>query len=339
MGLAVEIDADGGVEYEATLSSRFELRAIKTQKILDKLGGSKTEGGSSAPIPVSKALSVVKLADLTDVDLTAPSTGSLLQWNGARWVDVVGNLDLLADVATTGASAPTDGQALVYQASSGLWKPGTVSGGGGGSGGLPTVRATNSAYSGTGPTASVTIPATAVVGDLLVVFVGADWGVNNKTGYTGWWNIGFADGANTNISAFAKICQAGDAGSTFSVTLAGGTAWTMWASAIQGGKYVRPSTASQFRQGSSGSSQTFTAPLQPLSANDLVLLWGGCRTGSKTVTWTVGTAVASRTADSLWSSALWKVDGGLLSTNPTVSTVGGAGLGGLCQAGLAISGT
>jgi hypothetical protein len=342
VGLAVDIDQDGAVNFEATLSSKFEVRAVKLKRLMDKLGGSERSGAGSdtaSPIPVTKALSTAELAGLADVDLTSPAVGSLLEYNGARWVDVVPNLDLLADVDTTGAETPTDGQALVYQSSSGLWKPATVAGGGGGGGvTIPTIRATNSAYAATGPTASVTIPATAVVGDLLVVFVGADWGVNGKTGYTGWWNIGFADGSNTNISAFAKICQAGDIGATFSVTLAGGTAWTMWATAIQNGKYVRPSTASQFRQGSSGSSQTFTAPLQPLSANDLVLLWGGCRTGSKTVTWTVGTAVASRTTDGLWSSALWKTDG-LLSTNPTVSTVGGAGLGGLCQAGLAISST
>lgn len=132
VGLAVDIDAGGVVQYEATLASRFEVRAVKTQRLLDKLGGSERSGSGSAagsPIPVAKAVSVVKLADLSDVDLTAPATGSLLQWNGARWVDAVGNLDLLADVVTSGASAPTNGQALVYDSAAGLWKPGTVGGG------------------------------------------------------------------------------------------------------------------------------------------------------------------------------------------------------------------
>jgi hypothetical protein len=132
VGLAVDIDADGVVQYEATLQSRFEVRAIKTQRLLDKLGASERSGSGSAaasPIPVSKAMSVVKMADLADVDLTAPSTGSLLQWNGARWVDVVGNLDFLADVDTSGTEAPTAGQVLTYDAGAGLWKPATAAAG------------------------------------------------------------------------------------------------------------------------------------------------------------------------------------------------------------------
>lgn len=144
-GLAVDIDADGAVQYEATLSSRFEVRAVKTQRLLDKLGGSERSGSGGAaasPIPVSKVVSAVNLADLSDVDLTAPAAGSLLEFSGGRWVDVVANLDLLADVETSGASAPTDGQALVYDSASGLWQPGTIAGGGGGGGsGLAAVVA------------------------------------------------------------------------------------------------------------------------------------------------------------------------------------------------------
>jgi hypothetical protein len=132
-GLAVDIDADGVVQYEATLSSRFEVRAVKTQRLLDKLGASERSGSggaASSPIPVSKAISTVNLADLSDVDLTAPAPGSLLQYSGGRWVDVVANLDLLADVETAGTSAPANGQALLYDTASGLWKPGTVAAGG-----------------------------------------------------------------------------------------------------------------------------------------------------------------------------------------------------------------
>jgi hypothetical protein len=140
LGLAVDIDAGGTVEYEATLQSRFEARAVKTQRILDKLGGSSRSGAggkSSSPIPVSKAISAVKFGDLTDVDLTAPAAGSLVNFSGGRWVDVVPNLDLLADVDTVG-TPPANGQALVFDTASGLWKPGTVASGGGGGGGQST---------------------------------------------------------------------------------------------------------------------------------------------------------------------------------------------------------
>lgn len=129
MGLAVDIDADGVVKVEATLQSRFESRAVKMKRLMDKLGGSERSGSGSdaaSPIPVVKAVSVVKLEDLADVDLTAPAAGSLLQFSGGRWIDVIGNLDLLADVSTAGTDAPTNGQALVYDGTAGLWKPGTV---------------------------------------------------------------------------------------------------------------------------------------------------------------------------------------------------------------------
>jgi hypothetical protein len=134
LGLAVEIDADGAVNFEATLQSRFEARAVKLQKVLDKLGGSSRSGAGSAassPIPVTKTLSALALGELSDVDLTLPPAGSLLNYSGGRWVDVVPNLDLLADVSTSGDDGPEDGNALVYDAAAGLWTPGAVAGGGG----------------------------------------------------------------------------------------------------------------------------------------------------------------------------------------------------------------
>jgi hypothetical protein len=336
--ITVKTGTDGYPEVELTMLSRFEARMIKLQKMLDKLGGS-SQGEGSAPIPVSESMGAVLLEDLKNVNTAGVLTGDVLSRNGSgQWVDATPNLNFLTDVDTV-STPPTNGQTLVYDSATGLWKPGTVAGGGGGGLSVPTVRATNTGYQATGSTVPVVIPATAQVGDLLIIVIGADWGVANKAALPLWWNIGFADGSNTNVASFMKICVAGEPGSTVNFTLAGATASSWCATAINGGKYVRPSTASQHRQGASGATQTFTAALQPLSANDLILLWGGCRTGSKTITWTEGALVAGtgRTTDGLWSSALWAVPGGKVMINPTVSTVGGASLGGLCQAGLAIS--
>jgi len=332
MGLAVDIDADGAVEYEATLSSRFEVRAVKTQKILDKLGGSKASGDASAPIPVSKSLSVVKVGDLADVDLTSPAAGSLLQFTGGRWVDVVANLDLLADVETTGASAPTNGQALVYESSSGLWKPGAVAGGGG-SGASPTVRATASNYnaSNAGP-ATVVVPATVQVGDLLLAFVGGDWNVSN-TAITGWTFLGALNGSNTGVSAFAKIAVAGDAGSTFSATMGGTGGWDAWIVAVQNGHLAR---GQQFIQNASATSTLLPTRLYPVDSRDLVVMFGHARApGNKTILWNLGTAVASRTADAGHASTVW-VATGQLAAQPTISNAGNAGTSGYAAAVLAI---
>lgn len=60
------------------------------------------------------------------------------RFNGTVWAELAtggggggGALDDLSDVDTT-TVAPTDGQALVYDAGTSTWKPGTVAGGGGG---------------------------------------------------------------------------------------------------------------------------------------------------------------------------------------------------------------
>lgn len=83
------------------------------------------------------------LNDLNDVDtVTAPPTdGQALLWDNTAglWVpgavSVANSLDDLTDVDIS-TTPPTDGQALVWDNTAGLWVPGTASGGGGGS---PTI--------------------------------------------------------------------------------------------------------------------------------------------------------------------------------------------------------
>lgn len=66
-------------------------------------------GGSGSPIA---------LDDLTDVTIVSPSSGQVLQYNGANWVNatVTYDLDDLTDVAVAG---PTTGQILEYNGA--LW--------------------------------------------------------------------------------------------------------------------------------------------------------------------------------------------------------------------------
>lgn len=59
-------------------------------------------------------------------------SGRTWVWNGSAWqlqTESSTTLNSLSDVA---APSPSDGQALVYNASSGKWIPGTASGGTGG---------------------------------------------------------------------------------------------------------------------------------------------------------------------------------------------------------------
>lgn len=123
MAISVDLSDDGYPVVELTLQSRFESRQIKQQKMLDKMGS----GGSasaSTPIPASSAIAASKLGDLQDVDATNVLEGSVLQRVGGKWVDVTPNLSFLTDVDTSGVAS---GNALVFDAATGLWKPGAPS--------------------------------------------------------------------------------------------------------------------------------------------------------------------------------------------------------------------
>jgi hypothetical protein len=328
VGLAVDIDQDGKVEFEATLSSRFEVRAVKLKRLMDKLGGSERSGSGSdtaSPIPVTKAMSTMDLAGLADVDLTSPASGSLLQWNGARWIDVVGNLDLLSDVATAGANAPTDGQVLTYQSSSGLWKPATAAGGGGGGTVAPAIRTTATNYGNTGNTASVTVPGTAVVGDLLLVAVGSNYGYSGGAVTAGWNLLPPALAASFhNMNVWWKICTAGDIGAAPTFVLGGSEPWNTACAVVKDWSRI---VAWKTVQNTSGTTlATGSIPFGP-GKTDLQLLFGTARVGSRVLTFGRGALVVGRSADASLSSTLWSVAGNGLINDTLTSPAGTSGMG------------
>lgn len=218
MGLAVDIDASGVVQYEATLQGKFEGRAVKMARLLDKLGGSERSGSGGAaasPIPVSKAVSAVKLADLSDVDLTAPAPGALLQFSGGRWVDVTANLDLLADV-DTGTIPGTGTVGLLYDRAAGLWAPAVLPASGGGGGGSATVTAKHWFPL---PGNSMTLGSSSI-GKAHLVYVLADitvsayafWvnAVAGKTYRLGCWELNAAGSALVvQVGAYADVASPG----------------------------------------------------------------------------------------------------------------------------------
>lgn len=92
--------------------------------------------------------SIVFSADLLNGDYVE------IESYGAAGTDIsTASIDELADVRTSGAYAPTNGQALVWNASASQWEPGTVSGGGGGS-----IDITRYQYTTTGTTTTVSGP-------------------------------------------------------------------------------------------------------------------------------------------------------------------------------------
>lgn len=85
--------------------------------------------------PLNATIRNMSIDHLVDVDTTtnAPTTGQTIVWDGAKFVPgtAAANIGDLNDVTTTGV---TNGQVLVYNATTNIFEPGTVSGGGGGGG-------------------------------------------------------------------------------------------------------------------------------------------------------------------------------------------------------------
>lgn len=131
MGIAVEIDTTGQPTVELTLQSLFEARAIRMQRLLDKLGGSSSGGAGqtqTVPIPVSKALAATKMSDLADTDFLGIQPGDIVMWNGVKFVDFTPVIEMLANVDLTGG---VDGDVLTLQGGEVVAE--APSGGGGGS--------------------------------------------------------------------------------------------------------------------------------------------------------------------------------------------------------------
>lgn len=139
----VSVDSDAAVTLELTIQTKFEYRAVKVQRTLDKMGASASSSISAKPISSASRLASMTLSEMADVNTIGVAENDLLQWDGSQWAvrspdqlvaDIAVSLADLIDVDTTAVPA-TDGQALVWDEDAGLWMPGDVESGGGGGGG------------------------------------------------------------------------------------------------------------------------------------------------------------------------------------------------------------
>lgn len=82
------------------------------------------------------------LASINTASLGSPSqAGQVLTWNGSAWVYDIpsGGASALSGLTDVALSSPSNGQALVYNATSGKWENQTIGGGGGGGGTLTAI--------------------------------------------------------------------------------------------------------------------------------------------------------------------------------------------------------
>lgn len=106
----------GNVQMEASMI-RYGSGTVKTA--LDNGGG----GGSAKT-----------LASLTDTNITSPSNGQVLTYDGTaeKWENSTPATPSLAGLSDTVVTEPSNGQVLTYNSTSGKWE--NASGGGGGGG-------------------------------------------------------------------------------------------------------------------------------------------------------------------------------------------------------------
>jgi hypothetical protein len=137
--ISVSVDSSGSMTVQITLNTKSELFEEKMQKAVEKLGGGGSSSTVTAATPISvgiiaaAAVGLSNLDDLADVDVGSATEDQFIVFNGSNvWVPHTPSLDNLSDVDVT-TSGPADGEGLLFDSSSGLWKPGPVGGGGGSS--------------------------------------------------------------------------------------------------------------------------------------------------------------------------------------------------------------
>lgn len=156
-------------------------------------------------------------------------------------------------------------------------------------GGTLAVRSSSTVYTESN-TVAVTIPATAVAGDLLVVSLADSWGSNNVP--TGWTRIINDQGSNMNGAVFYKVCVASEPGSTVNFTIGGSHQATAICVAIQGSHQGAALSMWEVRSTSGGS---LVSASHSAADKDLLLHFGHWRSAPANGTADKGALVAQRT--------------------------------------------
>jgi len=208
------------------------------------------------------------LATLTDVNVSEGSgiDGYVLKWNNAtsKWVASASGgggasaLNGLSDVTLT---SPSNGQALVYDATAGMWKNSTVSGGGGGGAGSgvtltrPTIVQSAVACGGI---STITMGAAPTPGNLLVMLT-THWS-NGVTLPNGWTQVLYVGGGTNDGSMIGyKIASSAD-GVTLPTNAQGNTAgMNVAVFEISGANPLSPLIGFDYYQDATATSKTVTA--------------------------------------------------------------------------------
>lgn len=139
---------------------------------------------------------------------------------------------------------------------------------------------------GTTTSTNITIPATVQVGDLLIMQAVGGWAPNLPVG----WTQDYYNNGSVNIRAFLvhRIAQAGDAGSTLTITWQNSFDHVINLLAVSGGTTIRSANNNHSTTGGTGSLGPFAA-----ATGDLVISMGGDRSSGGPATLANGTTTDS----------------------------------------------
>jgi len=152
---------------------------------------------------------------------------------------------------------------------------------------------------GNSSTASLTLPGDIEHGDLVLLFIGSNYGVSNVPG--GFLELYKPDLGWHNVCFSRKIAEESDSNLLISAPLRGSEPWNMAAVIIKGGGFH----AYSGNRAESGTS--IYAWSLPVSPEDLIIVFGSARIGSTTLGGTpnYNTTINLRNSDISLSQGLW----------------------------------
>lgn len=224
----------------------------------------------------------------------------------------------------------TNGDVLTTVSGRTAWATPAAGGSAGGGGSSDsTLRGFRSGYSASGNSVSVAVPSEAQVGDLLVLFVGA----NNSIAapQNGWTLAAASTGSWHNSSVLMKVCAAEDIGATVTFTQDNAaTEQVDWYCLAFGGGKSRVNVVgtSQVGPGGTGAHYVTTGAVATGSPGSLLYVFGSSRVSSGAVSPSASgvtfTAVATRSADASARSGVWQASPGIPQSGVRLNSSTGA---------------
>jgi hypothetical protein len=161
----------------------------------------------------------------------------------------------------------------------------------------PAIRSYASAYGNTGNKPTLTLPGDVTDGDMIVVFIGSNYGVSSPP--SGYITLVLQAGSYHSTYMGYKIASS-DAEAALQATCSGSQPWAFWAVVVKNAGEPRGYNGARATSGTS-----LTTGAADSKKGDLLLSFCSVRASGATLTSSIGNKVSERTADDSLSSAFF----------------------------------